>query len=53
MNDIKGKEKALRYIKQEGNTRPVSFYELNSQMLGNTNIYSILQELVTEDFMCV
>ncbi|CAB4377472.1 uncharacterized protein OCT59_008231 [Rhizophagus irregularis] len=51
MNDIKGKEKALKYIKQEGNTRPVSFYELNSQMHGNSNIHSILQELVTEDFI--
>lgn len=54
MNDTKEwKEKTLRYIKQVENTRPVSFYELNSQMLGNSNILSILQELVTEDFMYV
>jgi predicted transcriptional regulator len=54
MNDIKEwKEKTLRYIKQEGNTRPVSFYELNNQIPGNSNILSVLQELVAEDFMCV
>ncbi|RIA97210.1 Swi5-domain-containing protein [Glomus cerebriforme] len=45
MNDIKSKkERALSYIIQEGNTRPVSVYELNKQLGDST----ILQELVTE-----
>jgi len=48
MNDIRSKnewkENASSYIKQEGDMRPVSFYELNRQ-LGNS---SILQELVAD-----
>ena len=48
------KEKALSYIKQEGNTRPVSFYELNNQPFGNSNnTINTLQELVSEGNMCV
>ncbi|CAG8660270.1 17585_t:CDS:2 [Funneliformis caledonium] len=52
MDDIKSKdkykEKALQYIKKEGSTRPLSFYELKRQ-LGND--VGILQELVAEDII--